>query len=233
MAPEDTPSPFAVDASSARSLLGSAVWETLPESVRACVAEPRWWDDETRAPNVMAGLGELTLPSLCDDYRRLAGAVAQRWSWRGHVLIHNTSAIHSGVTFFGPVLVGPDCEIGPHATIYGPTVIVAGSYLGPSVEIRRCLIQQEAEIAHMSYVGHSVIGRGARLGAFFCSAVRNLDGSMVRVLRGHELMETAETTLGCVLADGTQTGVHTTIMPGRRVVRTPAVLPNSVVIRNC
>jgi bifunctional UDP-N-acetylglucosamine pyrophosphorylase/glucosamine-1-phosphate N-acetyltransferase len=135
--------------------------------------------------------------------------------------------------FFGPVLVGPDCEIGPNATIFGPTVIESGTYLGPSAEIRRSVLLNGTEISHLSYVGHSVIGRNVCLGAFFCAAVRNLRRGTVHVMRDGALIDTAERTLGCVIADGTETGVHTTVMPGRRVVRTPVLLAHSIVMKNC
>jgi NDP-sugar pyrophosphorylase family protein len=68
----------------------------------------------------------------------------------GHALVHESSLLHTGVNLFGPVLIGPDCEIGPNASIFGPTVIEGRSYLGPSVEIRRCLLLARAEVSHIT-----------------------------------------------------------------------------------
>jgi bifunctional UDP-N-acetylglucosamine pyrophosphorylase/glucosamine-1-phosphate N-acetyltransferase len=78
--------------------------------------------------------------------------------------VHENSLLHTRVNLFGPVLIGPDCEIGPNASIFGPTVSEGGSYLGTSVEIRRCLLLAGAEVSHMSFLGHSVIGRRAAPG---------------------------------------------------------------------
>ena len=141
--------------------------------------------------------------------------------------------VHSGVNLFGPVLVGPSCEIGPNASIFGPTVVEGRSYIGPSVEVRRCLLLVGAEVSHMSFVGHSVIGRQVALGAFFCSAVRNLGRGTVHVLRDGALVDTGERRLGCVIADGIETGVHTTVMPGRRVTESTTTAPGSVIVKNC
>ena len=105
---------------------------------------------------------------------------------------------------FGPVLIGPDCEIGPNASIFGPTVI-EDAPTGPSVEIRRCLLLARAEVSHMSFLGHSVIGRRAALGAFFCSAVRNLRRGTVHVIRDGMLTDSGERRLGCVIADDIET----------------------------
>jgi NDP-sugar pyrophosphorylase family protein len=215
------------------SLLGPLAMSGLPPVIRECISAPQWWHDEQQGLYVMNGLNELALPDRLDGYRRIDGAESRQWPRRGHALVHETSIVHSGVSFFGPVLVGPDCEIGPHATIYGPTVVESGSYLGPSAEIRRCLLLAGAEVSHMSYVGHSVLGRRVRLGAFFCSAVRNLRRGTVHMMRDGVLVDTGEVTIGCVIADETETGVHATVMPGRRIVQTPIVPANAVLTRNC
>ena len=141
--------------------------------------------------------------------------------------------MHTGVNLFGPVVVGPHCEIGPNTSIFGPTVIEGFSYIGPSAEVRRCLLLAGAEVSHMSFLGHSVIGRQCRLGAFFCSAVRNLARPTVHVMTNGSLVDTGEQRLGCVIADNVETGVCTTVMPGRRVTDSSITLPNSVIVRNC
>ena len=87
-------------------------------------------------------------------------------------------------------------------------------------------------IAH-EFLGHSVIGRRAALGAFFCSAVRNLRRGTVHVIRAGTLADTGERRLGCVIADDVETGVRTTVMPGRRIIGTPATPPNSLIMKNC
>ena len=215
------------------SPLGPAVTAGLPPAVRECLAAGEWWGHELAGLRIIRGLDELSLPASLDGYRRIDGAPSRQWPRPGHALVHETSIVHAGVSFFGPVLIGPDCELGPHAVIYGPTVVESGSYLGPSAEIRRSLLLAGAEAAHMSYVGHSVVGRGVRLGAFFCSAVRNLRRGTVHMLCDGVLSDTGEVTIGCVIADGIQTGVHATVMPGRRIVGTPVVPAGAVVTRNC
>jgi bifunctional UDP-N-acetylglucosamine pyrophosphorylase/glucosamine-1-phosphate N-acetyltransferase len=214
-------------------LLGSAVMSLLPLVVQQCINEPCWWRDELLGLHVMAGLSDLSLPGALPAYRRIEAARSVQWRWTGHALVHESSIVHSGVNFFGPVLIGPECEIGPNATIYGPTVVESGSYLGPGAEIRRCLLLSGAEVAHTSYVGHSVLGRKVRLGAFFCCAVRNLRRGTVHMISDGALVDTGEVTLGCVIADGTETGVRATVMPGRRIVGTPIVPANALVMTNC
>ncbi len=103
----------------------------------------------------------------------------------------------------------------------------------PGAEIRRCLLLAGAEVAHTSYVGHSVLGRQVRLGAFFCGAVRNLRRGTVHMFCEGALVDTGEVTIGCVIADGTETGVRATVMPGRRIVETSIVPANALVMTNC
>ena len=214
-------------------LLGQEMMSALPVCVRHCLEEPRWWDDELRGLHVIKALTELALPPRGEGYRRVDNAASPRWDWQGHALVHESSVVHGGVNLFGPVLVGPSCEIGPNATIFGPTVVEGRSYIGPSVEVRRSLLLAGAEVSHMSFVGHSVIGRQVALGAFFCSAVRNLGRGTVHMLRGGALVDTGERRLGCVIADGVETGVHTTVMPGRRVTESTTTVAGSVIVKNC
>jgi NDP-sugar pyrophosphorylase family protein len=213
--------------------LGSEVLSLLPPVVRECITEPRWWQDELQGLHVMSALSDLSLPDGLTGYRRIDTANSLQWRWRGHALVHESCIIHNGVNFFGPVLIGPGCEIGPNATVYGPTVVESATYLGPCAEIRRCLLLAGAEVAHMSYVGHSILGRKVRLGAFFCVAVRNMRRGTVHMMSEGALVDTGEVTIGCVIADGTETGVRTTVMPGRRIVDTPVVSANALVIKNC
>jgi NDP-sugar pyrophosphorylase family protein len=215
------------------SLLGTEILSLLPPVVVACIAEPCWWQDELQGLHVMSALSDLSLPDGPEHYRRLETAESRQWRWKGHALVHEDSIVHRGVSFFGPVLIGPDCEVGPNATIYGPTVVESGSYLGPGAEIRRCLLLAGAEVAHTSYVGHSVLGRNVRLGAFFCAAVRNLRRDTVHMVSAGALVDTGEATIGCVIADGTETGVRATVMPGRRIVETPVVPANALIMKNC
>lgn len=215
------------------SLLESEVLSLLPRVVRECITESHWWHDELQGLHVMAGLSDLSLPDTLKAYRTVDTAESKQWTWRGHALVHESSIVHKGVSFFGPVLIGPDCEIGPNANVYGPTVVESGSYLGPGAEIRRCLLLEGAEVAHTSYVGHSILGRKVRLGAFFCGAVRNLRRGTVHMISEGALVDTGEVTIGCVIADGTETGVRATVMPGRRIVETSIVPANALVMRNC
>lgn len=215
------------------SALADGLLSSLPGAVRSCLTEQEWWQDELQGLLVINGVNDLALPAASAGYRTIVSTPSTRWEWEGNALVHETSMVHSGVNFFGPVLIGPDCEIGPNATIFGPTVVESNAYLGPNAEIRRSLLLRGTEISHLSYVGHSVIGRNVCLGAFFCSAVRNLRRGTVHVIRDGTLIDTGERRLGCVIADGTETGVHTTVMPGRRMVSTPVIQANSVVMKNC
>jgi NDP-sugar pyrophosphorylase family protein len=205
----------------------------LPPVLRSCITEADWWKGEMQGLRIIESLTTLALPAEWEGYRAAETTPSRRWPWTGNALVHETSVVHSGVNLFGPVLIGPHCEIGPNATIFGPCLVESNVYLGPSVEVRRSVLLDGAELSHMSYLGHSVIGRDVRLGAFFCSAVRNLQRGTVHLLRDGQLVDTGERQLGCVVADGTESGVHTTIMPGRRIVNTPILAAHSVVLNNC
>ena len=53
------------------------------------------------------------------------------------------------------------------------------------------------------------------------------------MMSGGVLVDTGEVTIGCVIADGTETGVRATVMPGRRIVESSIVPANALVMTNC
>ena len=215
------------------SRLGSEVLSLLPGVVRDCIAEPCWWEDELQGLYVMTGLSGLSLPDGLQGYRRVETAESVQWRWKGHALVHESSIVHRGVNFFGPVLIGPGCEIGPNARVYGPTVVESGSYLGPGAEIRRCLPWRGRRWRTRVTSGIRSLAAECAWGAFFCGAVRNLRRGTVHMMHDGALVDTGEVTIGCVIADGTETGVRATVMPGRRIVQTAVVAANALVMKNC
>ncbi len=133
----------------------------------------------------------------------------------GSALIHTSTTVHPGTHFVGDVLVCEGCEIGPNCSIFGPTIIGPKSYVGPGAEIRRSLIFSRLTLAHVSYLGHSVVGRRVNLGAGFITAVRNYKRGTVHLKSDGILFDTGFTMFGAIIADDFLCRINTSVMPGR------------------
>ena len=209
-------------------------WPGMAEGLRRFAHTRDWWADPLVAFGKLSELQDWSVADDADGFSLLPSLCSPTMGIDAGVLaVHRSAVVHPGTHAFGNVVVGPGCEVGPHTTIYGPTILLGECYIGPGVEIRRSFLFDRCHVAHLGYIGHSVIGRGVVLGALFCSAVRNLDGSTVEV-RSKERPPTTtdETFLGCLIADGADIGVGVVTMPGRIIGPSRTVLPGTTVLRN-
>ena len=143
---------------------------------------------------------------------------------------------------FDGVLVGRDVKIAPTAVIEGTAVIGHGTVLRPgaylrggvligegcvignSTELKNCLIMNRAQVPHYNYVGDSVLGRGAHMGAgAVCSNLKS-DGKNV-VIHGKRDYETGLRKVGAFLGDGADIGCGCVLSPGTVVGCGSSVYP--------
>ena len=147
----------------------------------------------------------------------------------GPVRIGRGTNLHAGVVIEGPAFIGAECEIGPNCVIRGGSVISDGCRIGPGVEVDRSVILEGTAVAHLSYIGDSVIGAGVDIGGGTVTANLRHDGTTVRSMVGEKLVDTGRMTFGTVLGDGARTGVNTSILPGRKLGPGAMTLPGAIV----
>ena len=191
----------------------------------------------------------LTVDDLLDlehcPARELFAGVAHPWEalprifpWAerradGRVLGH----VHPTAVLEGPVFIGTGTEVGPHACIVGPAwigegcqirhgaflrggVIVGdGAVVGNACELKNCLLFDAAEVPHFAYVGDSILGYKAHLGAGVKISNVKLDKSTVKVRSGRATWDTGLWKFGAILGDHTDVGCNAVLNPGSIVGR--------------
>jgi NDP-sugar pyrophosphorylase family protein len=143
----------------------------------------------------------------------------------GPVYFHPTVKFPSYATICGPVWIGPDSVIRPGAVIRSHVITGAHCVLGTSCEYKHSLLLDHVETAHFNYVGDSVLGNRAHLGAgAICSNLR-LDRQPV-VIRGPEAnYETGLRKFGAIVGDGAEVGCNAVLNPGTLLGRRSLVMP--------
>src|SRR5580704_3385847 len=97
-----------------------------------------------------------------------SGVQAEGW-----VYIHPSVKIPPTATFIGPAWIGANTEIRPGAFIRGNVIVGEGCVLGNACEFKNCVLMDRVQVPHFSYVGDSILGNGAHLGAgVVCSNLR-------------------------------------------------------------
>ncbi len=146
-----------------------------------------------------------------------------------NVYVGEGTRIRSGSYIEGPVYIGKHCDIGPNCYIRPCTYIGDHVRVGHGVEIKNSIVMDHTHIAHLSYVGDSVIGSGCNLGAGTTIANLRLDEAEVEMEVEGNRVRTRRRKLGTIIADNVKTGVNCMINPGVKIGPDSAIGPGAVV----
>jgi UDP-N-acetylglucosamine diphosphorylase/glucosamine-1-phosphate N-acetyltransferase len=146
-----------------------------------------------------------------------------------NVFVGEGTRIRSGSYIEGPTYIGRNCDIGPNCFIRPYTTICDNVRIGNGVEVKNSIIMDFTHVAHLSYVGDSVIGSYCNLGAGTTIANLRLDEEDVKMEVGGEVVSTGRRKMGTIIADYVKTGVNCMINPGIKIGPYAAVGPGAVI----
>lgn len=150
----------------------------------------------------------------------------------GDVYVGEGARIRSGSYIEGPVYIDDNVEIGPNARIRPYSVICRGSKIGFSVEVKESVIMENVHIAHLSYVGDSVICENVNFGAGTVVANLRFDEKTVKMMVKDELIDSGRRKLGAIVGAHVKTGINVSIMPGVKIGPYSWIAPSSIVSRD-
>lgn len=148
---------------------------------------------------------------------------------RGTIQIGKNSVIKAGAYIEGNFYIGKNCVIGPNCYLKGFGSIGDSCVIGNAVEICRSVIGNNVNVRHLSYVGDSVIGNSVNLAAGTVLANLRHDGKNIRVTVNGISVDSGRQKLGAIVGDNVKTGIHSSVLPGRRLEAGRVTLPAEVV----
>lgn len=165
------------------------------------------------------------LPRIKDFILRLLSEGAEGYSLLfDGVLVGRDVKIAPTAVIEGTAVIGHGTVLRPGAYLRGGVLIGEGCVIGNSTELKNCLIMNRAQVPHYNYVGDSVLGRGAHMGAgAVCSNLKS-DGKNV-VIHGKRDYETGLRKVGAFLGDGADIGCGCVLSPGTVVGCGSSVYP--------
>jgi bifunctional UDP-N-acetylglucosamine pyrophosphorylase/glucosamine-1-phosphate N-acetyltransferase len=169
---------------------------------------------------------------LADLDDRVEGTVEDGATLDGAVAVESGACVRSGAYLEGPVLVQSGADVGPNAYVRGATVLGPDVRVGNAVEVKNSILMADTHVAHLSYVGDSVLGRSVNFGAGTNVANLRHDGEPVRMLVKGEPVDTGRRKLGVVAADGVKTGIDTSINAGVKLGPGATTTPDETVLRD-
>ena len=140
------------------------------------------------------------------------------------VLVGENVKIADTATIEAPAIIGPGTEIRPGAYIRGNVITGSNCVMGNSSEYKNCILLDKVQTPHYNYVGDSVLGNFAHMGAgSICSNLKS-DGKAV-VIRGEGPIETGLRKVGGILADHADIGCGCVVNPGTVIGKNTSVYP--------
>jgi len=133
--------------------------------------------------------------------------------------------VQNGATIIGPAWIGNNCEIRSGCYIRENVIVGNGVVLGNSCEFKNCIILDEVQIPHFSYVGDSILGYKAHLAAGVILSNVRLDREEVSVRYGQSKIPTGLRKFGAIVGDKAEIGCNAVISPGSIIGRRSLIYP--------
>jgi len=143
------------------------------------------------------------------------------------IRIGRGTVIENGATLKGPAWIGENCEIRSGCYIRENVIVGDGVVLGNSCEFKNCLIFNAAQIPHFSYVGDSILGHRAHLGAGVILSNIRLDQKQVVISTPEGFLETGLRKFGAIIGDHAEIGCNSVLSPGSVIGRRSLIYPGT------
>jgi NDP-sugar pyrophosphorylase family protein len=141
------------------------------------------------------------------------------------VFIGEGTVVEDGAMIKGPAIIGRNCEIRHNAYIRDHVIIGNGCVVGNSTELKNSILFNQAVAPHFNYVGDSILGHKAHLGAgVVLSNFKSLPGNITVEMEGKPF-DTGLRKFGALLGDGAEVGCNAVLNPGSIVGRGSLIYP--------
>jgi len=145
------------------------------------------------------------------------------------VWVHKTAQVAPTAFLGAPCIIGAGTEVRHCAFIRGAALVGKDCVVGNSVELKNVILFDNVQVPHYNYVGDSILGYKAHMGAGSVTSNVKSDKTPVVVKNGEENMETGLKKFGAMLGDFVEVGCNSVLNPGTLVGRNSNIYPTSCV----
>lgn len=149
-----------------------------------------------------------------------------------HVWVAKSATIAPTACINGPAIIDEEAEVRHCAFIRGNAIVGKGAVVGNSTELKNVILFNKVQVPHYNYVGDSILGFKAHMGAGSITSNVKSDKTLVVVKNQEERVETGLKKFGAMLGDHVEVGCNSVLNPGTMIGRESNVYPTSMV-RGC
>ncbi len=142
---------------------------------------------------------------------------------------HTSAKIAPSACLNGPCVIGAGAEIRHCAFLRGSVLVGKDCVVGNSTELKNVILFDGVQVPHYNYVGDSILGYKAHMGAGAITSNVKSDKTPVVVKRGDERVETGLKKMGAMLGDFVEVGCGSVLNPGTVIGKNTIVYPLSCV----
>jgi len=142
------------------------------------------------------------------------------------VFIGEGTVVEDSVMIKGPAIIGKNCRIRHNAYIRENVIIGDDCVVGNSTEIKNSLLFNHAVAPHYNYVGDSILGHKAHLGAGVKISNFKMFPGNIEVEIDGQPFDTGLRKFGALLGDGAEIGCNAVLNPGSIIGRGAVIYPN-------
>ena len=172
------------------------------------------WEALKGIKDMIIALGE----KLGDDYEEVSPQV-----W-----IHKSAKVMPSAYIGSPCIIGPETEVRHCAFIRGSALVGSNCVVGNSTELKNVILFDNVQVPHFNYVGDSILGYKAHMGAGSITSNVKADKSLV-VIHSEPAIPTGIKKVGAMLGDFADVGCNSVLNPGTVIGRGSNVYPTSCV----
>lgn len=130
------------------------------------------------------------------------------------VWIHKTAEVFPSAYIGAPCIIGPRTQVRHCAFIRESALVGANCVVGNSVELKNVILFDNVETPHYNYVGDSILGFHAHMGAGSITSNVKADRQNVLVHADGNEIETGRKKFGAMLGDYVEVGCNAVLNPG-------------------
>jgi UDP-N-acetylglucosamine diphosphorylase / glucose-1-phosphate thymidylyltransferase / UDP-N-acetylgalactosamine diphosphorylase / glucosamine-1-phosphate N-acetyltransferase / galactosamine-1-phosphate N-acetyltransferase len=141
--------------------------------------------------------------------------------------IHHTATVEAGSLLKGPLIIGPGCYVACGSLLRGGVFLERDCIVGHNSELKTSFMFGGSKIAHLNFVGDSILGRDVNVeaGAIIANYRNEKKEKEIQVLLKGQRITTGVTKFGALVGDGTRIGANAVLAPGT------ILAPNTIVKR--
>ena len=141
------------------------------------------------------------------------------------VFIGEGTVVEDGAMIKGPAIIGRNCQIRHNAYLREDVIIGDTCVVGNSCELKNVLLFNNCQVPHFNYVGDSILGHKAHLGAGVVLSNVKVVKSNVTVEYNGQRINTGLRKFGALLGDGCDIGCNAVLNPGSIIGRGSLIYP--------